>query len=63
MTKNVGSLDKTVRLIAGLGILVWGVFNQNWLGAIGLVLIATAYFGVCPAYMPLGMSTARRESD
>ncbi len=50
MTKNVGSLDKTIRLIVGIFIVVAGVLNESYLGAIGLIPIATALIGWCPLY-------------
>ena len=50
MTKNVGSLDKTIRLIVGIFIIVAGVINESLLGAIGLIPIATALINWCPLY-------------
>ena len=50
MNKNVGSLDKTIRLIVGILIIVIGVLNESLLGAIGLVPIITALIGWCPLY-------------
>ena len=50
MTKNVGSLDKTIRLIVGVFIVVAGVVNGSLLGAIGLIPIATALISWCPLY-------------
>ena len=50
MTKNVGSLDKTIRLIVGIFIIVVGVINESLLGAIGLIPIGTALINWCPLY-------------
>jgi len=58
MTKNVGSLDKILRIIAGIvliGLAVTGLFTP-W-GYIGIVPLATALMGWCPAYTVLGLST------
>lgn len=57
MTKNVGTADRIVRAIAGIAIVAWGVYAQNWLGAIGLVPLFTAAIGWCPAYVPFGIKT------
>jgi hypothetical protein len=57
MTKNVGKLDRTIRIIAGVAIVAWGYYAQDWLGAIGLVPLATGLMGWCPGYLPLGLST------
>ncbi len=57
MNKNVGSLDKTIRLIVGILIIVIGVLNESLLGAIGLVPIITALIGWCPLYPILKINT------
>ena len=66
MTSNVGTADRIVRIVIGLALLSLVVFlegGMRWLGLIGLVPIATALIGWCPAYAPFGISTcARRES-
>ncbi len=58
MKKNLGTLDRGIRAVIGIGLLIWGVAAQNWLGAIGAVPLLTALIGFCPAYCPLGLSTA-----
>lgn len=60
MQCNVGKKDKTLRLVLGLALVVWGVVSQNWLGAIGLVLIITAMIRFCPAYTVIGMNTDKK---
>jgi len=57
MTRNMGSTDRIVRLIAGIALLGWGYAAQNWLGAIGLIPLFTATIGWCPAYLPFGIKT------
>jgi hypothetical protein len=61
MKANVGTTDKIIRIIAGLGIIGAAVYLQTpwggWWGAIGVVPILTALIGFCPAYLPLGIST------
>jgi len=59
MTKNVGTIDRSIRVIAGLVIIALGVIFQSWWGAIGLIPLATAAIGWCPPYALLGMSTCR----
>ncbi len=60
MKINVGSLDRTFRIILGLGILAAGYYYQNWFGLIGIVPLGTALTGRCPAYLPFGLSTCKR---
>ena len=57
MTKNVGSIDRIIRVILGVALLVWGYMAGNWLGAIGIVPLFTALVGWCPAYLPFGIKT------
>lgn len=57
MKRNVGNVDRIVRIVAGLAVVAAGVYFQSWLGALGLVFIGTALVGFCPLYTLLGIST------
>ena len=57
MKKNVGSVDRGVRIVLGLGIIGAGFYFQSPLGAIGLIPLATGFMSWCPAYVPFKMST------
>lgn len=62
MTQNVGSIDKVVRTIVGIGLLsllfvVEG--NARWWGLVGLIPLFTVITGWCPAYSVLGVNTCR----
>ena len=57
MTKNVGGIDRIIRIILGLVIIGWGVYAQNWLGVIGIVPLFTGLISWCPMYLPLGISS------
>ncbi|MDX2142840.1 MAG: DUF2892 domain-containing protein [Rhodospirillaceae bacterium] len=60
MNQNIGTADRIARVIAGI-ILLSGYFvlegDAKWLALIGLVPLATAAMGYCPAYSLLGIST------
>lgn len=60
MNKNIGSLDRTLRVIAGLCIIAAGVIFNSWWGAVGAVPLLTAAIGWCPLYTPLGINTRKR---
>lgn len=60
MKPNVGSIDRILRIIAGLSILGAGYYYQSWFGLIGIVPLLTATFSFCPAYLPFGLSTCAR---
>jgi|TARA_R110002050_G_scaffold297349_1_gene458690 vacuolar-type H+-ATPase subunit I/STV1 len=57
MNKNIGKLDKTIRIIVGIVIIIFGVLTNSWLGAIGLIPLGTALIGWCPLYCPLKIDT------
>ena len=58
MKKNLGTIDRGIRAVLGLGIIAYGIVNHTWLGAIGAVPLLTALIGFCPVYCPFGLSTA-----
>ena len=59
---NEGTLDRALRIIVGLALLVW-FFADNGTGAlhyaklIGIVPLVTGLIGSCPLYTVLGLST------
>ena len=60
MTKNVGRLDRVLRLIVGVMLLgLYGALDPplKYFTLIGLVLVATAASGFCPLYTLFGVST------
>ena len=57
MTCNIGKVERIIRVIVGIAVIVWGVMEQNWLGAIGLIPLVTALIGWCPPYALLGINT------
>jgi Protein of unknown function (DUF2892) len=58
MKTNVGSLDRIARVLIGLLLITLAAMGTigMW-GWIGIVLLATAAFSVCPLYSILGVST------
>ncbi len=60
MTRNVGKIDRALRVILGLGLisLVFVGPQTNW-GWLGLIPLATAAIGWCPPYALLGLSTTK----
>lgn len=61
MNANVGNVDRIIRIIAGLAILGAGYYFKSWWGLVGLGPILTAIVRFCPAYLPFGLNTCRRE--
>lgn len=62
MNKNLGKIDRTLRIIVGLVIIVYGVSAGSLLGLIGLIPLGTAIIGWCPLYCPLKINTCGKES-
>jgi len=60
MNKNVGSVDKVIRLIIGVAIIGAGIVFKSWWGAIGIVPIFTALINWCPLYFPFGIKTCKK---
>ena len=63
MICNIGKTDRIIRVTAGLFIIGAGIYFQSWLGAIGAIPIITAALGWCPAYIPLGISSCKKEPE
>jgi hypothetical protein len=59
METNVGTIDRTLRLVAGVVIIAAGAYYQSWWGLVGLVPLFTGTTRWCPAYLPFGISTCR----
>ena len=58
MSANVGTIDRLLRVIVGLAVLsLVFVGPQTLWGLLGLIPLATAVIGFCPAYALLGLRT------
>jgi hypothetical protein len=66
MKKNMGSLDKTIRilLVIAIGVLYYTKVIDGTLalvlGAFAVVLLLTSLISFCPLYLPFGISTKRK---
>jgi hypothetical protein len=59
MKKNVGTVDQIVRFIIGSVIIIVGYYYSSWWGLLGLLVLATATFAFCGAYVPFGINTCK----
>ncbi|MGI9415756.1 MAG: YgaP family membrane protein [Hyphomicrobiales bacterium] len=60
MSTNISPVDRVLRIIAGLvliSLVFWGP-QTSW-GLIGIIPLATALIGFCPAYRLLGICTLK----
>lgn len=60
MKANIGGTDKVVRYIAGIVIILLGLYFKSWWGALGLIPLLTAIIGWCPLYTPFKISTRKQ---
>ena len=61
MKCNVGGVDRMIRIIAGVVIILLGFYFQSWWGAVGIIPILTGTLRWCPAYIPFGLSTCETD--
>lgn len=59
MEKNVGSVDRVVRIVLGVLIMAAGLFYGSWWGLVGIVPFATGLINRCPLYIPCGLNTCK----
>ena len=60
MKANIGTLDRSLRIAAGLILIALSLAGVIGLwGWIGMVPLATGIFRFCPAYPLLGISTCK----
>ena len=69
MKKNMGSIDKAIRILVAIVIAVLYFTNQisGTMAIIGLILAAvfvlTSFMGSCPLYLPFGISTRKKSEQ
>lgn len=56
--KNVGGIDKILRIIVGLGLIaIVFIGPQTPWGWVGILPLVTGLFNFCPAYKLIGLNT------
>lgn len=60
MKRNVGTVDKWLRVALGVALIVWAATGGPAWAWLGLIPLLTGLFGFCPLYRLLGISTCRR---
>jgi hypothetical protein len=60
MNKNIGNLERIIRVIAGIGIISMAFVGPHspW-AYLGLIPLATGLLGCCPPYALWGISTCK----
>ena len=70
--KNMGQIDRLIRVMTGLAMMYLGFINQEVIGDLtiniivgifGIISIAFAYISFCPIYTLGNISTAKKPSE
>jgi hypothetical protein len=60
MKTNIGNIERGIRVIAGLVLVVLAATGTvGWWGWLGLLPMATGLMGWCPPYALLGINTCK----
>ena len=65
MKRNVGNVDRWIRIVLGVVLLSLLVFLSGpirWIGLIGLIPLVTGIINFCPIYALLGISTKKDQT-
>ena len=67
MKKNMGTIDKTIRILVAV-VMVILYFTNVISGILAIILlvlsavfVVTSIVSICPLYMPFGLSTRKKE--
>lgn len=66
MVKNMGGIDRVVRTVLAVGMIIAAILLGGWfwiLGALGAIFLITAATSSCPLYMPFGISTRKKSAE
>ena len=69
MKTNIGTIDKTVRIL--IAVVIAGLYFSNvisgtlaiLLGVLAVVFIITSFLSFCPLYLPFNISTSKRKRN
>ncbi|PTQ74512.1 YgaP family membrane protein [Celeribacter persicus] len=64
LKKNVGSLDRILRIVIGLALIIGFFVNTEaslrWLYLIGIIPLVTGLMSSCPLYSIFGINTCKK---
>ena len=61
MKCNVGSTDRVIRMVIGLGIAIGGIIFESYWGLIGVVILATGVYRFSLIYALFNIDTKKEE--
>ena len=57
MEKNIGKIDKGIRILIGAGIIMFGAHAESIWGILGMIPIIISEIGISPLYVLFHIST------
>jgi len=60
MIKNMGSMDRIIRIVVGVIVIILGIAFKSLWGGLGLIMLLTSAVGWCPLYAPFKISTMEK---
>ena len=64
MTQNVGGIDRILRIVVGLALIILAATgNIGVWGWLGVIVLATGVVGICMPYNLFGFSTCAIKTD
>jgi hypothetical protein len=64
MTQNVGGIDRILRIVVGLALIILAATgNIGVWGWLGVIVLATGVVGICMPYTLFGFSTCAIKTD
>ena len=63
MKINVALWDRALRYILGLLFVTWAIAGGPWWSYLGLYLVASASWGICPIYLIAGFQTYNEDPE
>jgi hypothetical protein len=69
MKKNMGKIDKGIRMMVAVLIAVLyftNVISGTWaviLGIVAIIFILTSFISFCPLYLPFGIDTKEKKAN
>ena len=62
MKSNVGGIDRAIRIIVGLALIIAAATGTiGWWGWLGVLVLASGVFSFCGLYALLGVNTCPRK--
>lgn len=62
MIRNMGAIDRSIRAIVGIGLIIIGFLTGLWwLYIFAAIMLVTSSIGVCPLYLPFKIRTMTKK--